>query len=154
VTIFRSCPLFTWRLEHRQQPKRYVYQVYLNVQCQICYFIANITSPLYEGESILEYCAMQSRRSWSMFHRWLLPPSSGRSQFLILGKWYFTCCETLRHGASGLTSSPKKGVLRNFIVLNPSRQRGFNPRTLGPLASTLTITPPRRLRRYFICTHT
>jgi hypothetical protein len=47
---------------------------------------------------------------------------------------------------SGFTSPPKQDVLRIFIALNnPSPRLGLNPRTLGLMASTLTITPPRRL---------
>jgi hypothetical protein len=45
----------------------------------------------------------------------------------------------------GFISHPKEGVLRIFIALkNPSPWPGSNPRTLGPMASTLTTTPPRR----------
>jgi hypothetical protein len=57
-----------------------------------------------------------------------------------------TCRKNLRHGASGFTSHPKGGVLRIVIAIkNPSLRPGLNPRLLGPVASTLTITPPRRL---------
>jgi hypothetical protein len=36
-------------------------------------------------------------------------------------------------------------VLRIFIALkNPSPWPGLNPRTLGPMANTLTITPLRQ----------
>jgi hypothetical protein len=52
----------------------------------------------------------------------------------------------LRHGTSGFTFHLKEGVLRIFIALkNPSLWTGSNPRPLGPMASTLTTTPPRRL---------
>jgi hypothetical protein len=58
-----------------------------------------------------------------------------------------TCRKILRHGTSGFTSHPKEGVLRIFIALkNLSPRPGLNPRPLGPVATTLTITPPRRLR--------
>jgi hypothetical protein len=58
----------------------------------------------------------------------------------------FTYREILRHGTSGFTYPRKEGVLRIFIVLqNPSPRPGLNPRILGPIASTLTITPLRRL---------
>jgi hypothetical protein len=41
-------------------------------------------------------------------------------------------------------SFPNEGVLRIFIALkNPSPLLGLNPRPLGPVASTLTTTPPR-----------
>jgi hypothetical protein len=61
-------------------------------------------------------------------------------------KWSFTCRKILRHGTSGFTSRPKEGVLRTFIALkNPSPWPCLNPQPLGPVASTLTTTPPRRL---------
>jgi hypothetical protein len=57
-----------------------------------------------------------------------------------------TCCNILRHGASGFTLPSKEGVLRIFIgLINPSPQQGLKLRALGPMASTLTITPQRRL---------
>jgi hypothetical protein len=41
-------------------------------------------------------------------------------------------------------------VLRIFIVLkNPSPWPGSDPQTLGPVASTLTTTPPRRPSRQY-----
>jgi hypothetical protein len=46
----------------------------------------------------------------------------------------------LRHGTDGFTS--KQVVLRIFITLKNPRS-GSNPRTLGPVASTLTTSPPR-----------
>jgi hypothetical protein len=59
----------------------------------------------------------------------------------------------LRHWTSGFTSHPMEGVLRNFITLkNPSSRQGLNPRPLGPVASTLTATPPRRLDETYIDT--
>jgi hypothetical protein len=53
----------------------------------------------------------------------------------------------LRHGTDGFTSPPKEGVL--FITLK--NRPGSNPRTLGPVASTLTTSPPRatEVRIYF-----
>jgi hypothetical protein len=52
----------------------------------------------------------------------------------------------LRHGTFGFTSHPKEDVLRIFIALkNLYPRQGLNPRTLDPVASTLTTTPPRRL---------
>jgi hypothetical protein len=60
--------------------------------------------------------------------------------------FFFTCRKILWHGADGFTFLLKEGVLRMFISLkNPSHRLGLNPRTLGPMARTLTITPPRRL---------
>jgi hypothetical protein len=49
-------------------------------------------------------------------------------------------------GSSDFTSHPKEGVLRIFIAFkNPSLWPDSNPQPLGPVASTLTTTPPRRL---------
>jgi hypothetical protein len=62
-------------------------------------------------------------------------------------KWLPTRRKILRHEPSGFTSPPKEGVLRIFIALkSPSTWLGLNPQTLGPMASTLTILRPRRLR--------
>jgi hypothetical protein len=59
----------------------------------------------------------------------------------------FTCHKILRHGTSGFASHPKEGVLRIFISLkNPWSWQGLNPRPLGPVAHTLTTTPPWRLK--------
>jgi hypothetical protein len=57
-------------------------------------------------------------------------------------------------GPSRFTSHPKEGVLRIFIALkNPSPWPGSNPQTLGPVASTLTTTPGRRLGDYMTYKH-
>jgi hypothetical protein len=57
-----------------------------------------------------------------------------------------TCRKILRHGTSGFTSHSKEGVLRIFVTFkNPSPRPVLNPRSLGPVASTLTTTPSRRL---------
>jgi hypothetical protein len=49
-------------------------------------------------------------------------------------------------GPSRFTSHPKEGVLRIFIALkNQSPWPGSNPQTMGPVASTLSSTPTRRL---------
>jgi hypothetical protein len=67
-------------------------------------------------------------------------------QYLKFFKGRFTCRKILRRGISSFTFHPKEGVLRIFIALkNPSPRPGLNPRLLGPVASTLTTTPPRRL---------
>jgi hypothetical protein len=61
-------------------------------------------------------------------------------------EWFIKCRNILRHANYGFTSPPKEGVLQICITLkNPSPRPGFNPRTLGPMASTLSISPPRRL---------
>jgi hypothetical protein len=68
-------------------------------------------------------------------------------------KGFFMCHKIVRHGTSGSTSPPKEGVLQMFITLkNPSPRPGLNPWTLGPVASTLTTTPPRWLRQTY-CLH-
>jgi hypothetical protein len=66
-------------------------------------------------------------------------------QYLRCLKGFLTCRKILLHGTSGFTSHPKEGVLRIFIAIkNPSRLPGLNTRPLGPVASTLTTTPPRQ----------
>jgi hypothetical protein len=56
----------------------------------------------------------------------------------------FTCRENLQRRANGFDFSLKEGELQIFIaVKNSSPLPGFNPRNLCPVASTLTITPPR-----------
>jgi hypothetical protein len=73
-----------------------------------------------------------------------------RSENLPISIWnasrdLFTRYKILRHGTSGFSSHPKEDVLRIFIALrNPSPRPALNPRTLGPVASTLITTPPRR----------
>jgi hypothetical protein len=50
-----------------------------------------------------------------------------------------------RNEAHGVTSPHKEVVLRIFMALkNPFPWLGLNPRTLEPVSSTLTITPPMR----------
>jgi hypothetical protein len=68
-------------------------------------------------------------------------------------KWFFTSRKILRHGAGSFTS-PKEGLLLIFITLkNPSSSLSLNPRTLGLMTSTLTITPPRQLGSYSASNH-
>jgi hypothetical protein len=78
----------------------------------------------------------------------------GNENLVYLFPWdlkrYLTCSKILQHGTSGFTFHPKESVLQIFIVLqNPSRRPGSNPRLLGPVASTLTTTPPKRLGRFW-----
>jgi hypothetical protein len=48
-------------------------------------------------------------------------------------------------GPPALLPIREEGVLRIFIAIkNPSAWPSSNPRPLGPVASTLTTTPPRR----------
>jgi hypothetical protein len=50
-------------------------------------------------------------------------------------------------GPSGFISSLLEGVLWIFIVLkNPLPSNGFEPKTLGPMVSTLTTRSPRIIR--------
>jgi hypothetical protein len=63
--------------------------------------------------------------------------------FLHISKVSLTFLKILRHGADRSISRPKEGVLRIFIALkNPLLRPGLNPRTLGPVARTLTARPP------------
>jgi hypothetical protein len=55
-----------------------------------------------------------------------------------------TCHKILRYGANGFTFPPKGDELRIFMAhKNLFPRPGLNPRTLGPMASTLTTRPPR-----------
>jgi hypothetical protein len=75
-------------------------------------------------------------------------------QYLKYLKVSLTCRKILLHGTSGFTSHPKENVLRIFIALkNPSSRPGLNPRHLGPVASILTTTPPRRLPATLTISH-
>jgi hypothetical protein len=65
--------------------------------------------------------------------------------FFHISKGSLTFCKIVRHGPSALLPLRTKACCGFFIALkNPSSQPGFNPRTLGPMANTLTITSPRR----------
>jgi hypothetical protein len=69
-----------------------------------------------------------------------------RSIFVHTPKGFLTCLKILRHATDGFTCPTKKGVLLIFFVFkNPSLRPCLHVRTLGPIASTLTITPPRQL---------
>jgi hypothetical protein len=86
-----------------------------------------------------------SRRIWRK--EW----ESGLAKYIYshLQVIFFTCRKILQHGASSFTTSAKEGMLRIFITFkNPSPWTGLNQRTLGPIASTLTITPPRLRRNH------
>jgi hypothetical protein len=52
-------------------------------------------------------------------------------------KGSLTCRKTLRHGADDITSLRTKVML----LKNTSPRLGLKPRTLGPIASTLTTRP-------------
>jgi hypothetical protein len=72
-----------------------------------------------------------------------------RIQYLWYVNGSFACRKILRHRPSGFTSYPKESVLRIFIALkNPSPRPVLNPQPLGPVASKLTTTPPRRPSTY------
>jgi hypothetical protein len=74
-----------------------------------------------------------------------------RSIFVHCSKSFLLAVKFLRNGADSFTSPPIEGMMRIFIALkNPSPSPSLNQRTLGPMASTLTIIPPRLLRIYFL----
>jgi hypothetical protein len=53
-------------------------------------------------------------------------------------------CRTILHGTDGFTIPPKEVVLRTLSPLKIHRSRpGLDPRTLGHMAITITITPSR-----------
>jgi hypothetical protein len=58
---------------------------------------------------------------------------------------YLQVIFTYRKISSGFTFPPKKDVLRVLTALkNPSPRSDVNPRTLGLIASTVTVAPSRR----------
>jgi hypothetical protein len=74
----------------------------------------------------------------------------GNENLVYTSPWNFkrslTCRKILRYGTSFFISHAKEGVLLICIALkNPSPWQGSNPKPMGPVASTLTTTPPRRL---------
>jgi hypothetical protein len=63
----------------------------------------------------------------------------------------FTCCKLLWHGASGVTSPPKEGMLKTFFTIkNPSPWLGWNPQPPSSTENILSITP---LRWQFLSLH-
>jgi hypothetical protein len=72
--------------------------------------------------------------------------------FFHTTKGYLACRKILRLGAFGFTSATKEGVLWICIALkNPSPRPGLKSRCLGPIASTLIITPSTREGYYCKC---
>jgi hypothetical protein len=68
----------------------------------------------------------------------------GLSNIFIHARKVLLHAVNLRHGTDGFTSPPKEVVLGFLSPLKIHRPRsGSNPRTLGPVASTLTTSPPR-----------
>jgi hypothetical protein len=67
-------------------------------------------------------------------------------QHLKYQRGFLTCHKILWHGTSSFTSHSKVGMLQIFIALkNPSPWPDLNPRPLGPVSRTITITPLSRL---------
>jgi hypothetical protein len=96
---------------------------------------------------------LSTRAHWQLYQQRHLKRVGGmdegmrilRIQYLWYVSRFFTCRKVLQHGASGFTCHLKVGVLWIFIALkNPSPRPGLNPWPLGPVASTLTTTPPRQ----------
>jgi hypothetical protein len=69
-------------------------------------------------------------------------------------KGSLTCRKILRQGANGFTSPLNVGMLLNFFALKIHRSRPvLNPWTLGPMADTPTITPPRTTHTAYVRTY-
>jgi hypothetical protein len=67
-----------------------------------------------------------------------------RTIFVHTSKDNFTCRKILGYAADGFSSPPKEDVRRILPLLETHRTRlGLNPQTLGSMASTINITPPR-----------
>jgi hypothetical protein len=100
---------------------------------------------------------LSTRARWQPYQQRHLERVGGMDKAMrilhIQRLWYvsgsFTCHKILRRGTSGFTCHPKESVLRIFVALkNPLPQLGLNPWPLGPVASTLTTTPPRQSVSY------
>jgi hypothetical protein len=95
-----------------------------------------LIQPSQTSSSNYQRLLWRSRETRMRNGRWILPTSTYRVRRVLLH------AVNLRHGTDGFTSPPKEDVL--LITLKIHRPRlGLNPRTLGPVASTLTTTPPR-----------
>jgi hypothetical protein len=75
----------------------------------------------------------------------------GNENLVYPSPWDFkralTCRKILRHGTFRLYFLSEGRCAANFNALkNSSPWPGSNPQPLGPLANTLTTTPPRRQR--------
>jgi hypothetical protein len=69
-------------------------------------------------------------------------------QYLRYLKGFLHAVKSYDMGHPALLSIREEGVLRIFIAIkNQSPRPSLNPPPLGPVASTLTTTPPRRLRQ-------
>jgi hypothetical protein len=95
-----------------------------------------------------------TRALWQSYQQRDLGQVGGMDEgvrILLISIWdtsrdLLTCRKILRHGTFGFTSHPIEDVLCIFIALiNPSPLPGLNSRPLGPVAGTITTTPPRRL---------
>jgi hypothetical protein len=67
-------------------------------------------------------------------------------KYLLHKLGFITCRKILRYGTAGFTSPPKEVLLR---ILVHCPRPGFDSRTLGPMASTITARPPRRSSAHF-----
>jgi hypothetical protein len=92
-----------------------------------------------------------------MTTRW----ATGNYKFVYSSLWdfksSFTCRKILRHGTSPLYFPSERKVCCGFLSPLKIHRLGrvLNPQLLGPVASTLTTTPPRRppilrTRIYFV----
>jgi hypothetical protein len=68
------------------------------------------------------------------------------SNFFHASKSYLTCRNILRHGADGFTYPPKEKRAADFYPpYKTSPRPGLTQRILGPMASMITVTPPRTM---------
>jgi hypothetical protein len=98
---------------------------------------------VYQSSLVILLAESSSRKSRETWGRkwWILPSKYLCSYIEVIFTWY----KMLQCGVSGFTSLPKEGVLRISIApKSPSPRQCKNPRTLGPMARTVTITQQRR----------
>jgi hypothetical protein len=108
--------------------------------CKSLHEADGFTSPLKEGV-LRTFIALKIHRPRPGLNpRTLLLPAK---YLCHTPQGYLTWRKNL-HEADDFTSPLKEGVLPTVIALKIHRPRpGLNPRTLGPMVSTITTRPPR-----------
>jgi hypothetical protein len=100
----------------------------------------SIHPPEFSALDVAEAPSGEGRRNWARNCLWILPTKS----LFHTSNGSLTRRKILWHGTGGFTSTRRKSYYGVLLLLQTYRsRRGLNPRTLGPVASTITITPPR-----------
>jgi hypothetical protein len=100
-----------------------------------------------EGVTITKRARDRLKLTPDLTIRW----TTGNDNFVYSSLWNFkssfTCCKILRHGTYPLYFPSERKVCCGFLSPLKIHRLGrvLYPQPLIPVASTLTITPPRRL---------